>query len=78
MLRACLLPCVVTLALAPAALLGGGTILIAYWPFHLPLPAAVVLAVIPVLAVFIGELWLGAYLLGPRFDRLDISAELRP
>jgi hypothetical protein len=31
-----------------------------------------------VLLVFAGEVWLGLRLLGPRFDRLDISSEMRP
>lgn len=64
------------LALLPAVLLGGGTIFLTRW--LIGLPAAVALAVVPVLAVFAGEVWLGVRLLGPRFDRLDISAELRP
>ncbi|HEY8993455.1 MAG TPA: putative ABC exporter domain-containing protein [Lacunisphaera sp.] len=63
-------------ALLPAVILGGGTIFLTQW--LIGLPAAVALAVVPVLAVFVGEVWLGVRLLGPRFDRLDISAELRP
>lgn len=63
-------------ALLPAVVLGGGTIFLTQW--LIGPPAAVALAVIPVLAVFVGEVWLGVRLLGPRFDRLDISAELRP
>jgi hypothetical protein len=39
---------------------------------------ALVLTALPVLAVFVGEVALGVWLLGPRFERLDISAELRP
>jgi hypothetical protein len=63
-------------ALLPAVILGGGTIFLTQW--LIGLPAAVALAVVPVLVVFVGEVWLGVRLLGPRFDRLDISAELRP
>ncbi len=63
-------------ALLPALVLGGGTIFLTQW--LIGLPAAVALAVLPVLAVFIFELWFGVHFLGPRFERLDISAELRP
>jgi ABC-2 type transport system permease protein len=63
-------------ALLPAVALGGGTIFLTQW--LIGPPAAVALAVVPVLAVFLGDVWLGVRLLGPRFDRLDISAELRP
>lgn len=63
-------------ALLPAVALGGLTIFLTQW--LVGLPAALVLAAVPVLVVFALELWLGARLLGPRFDRLDISAELRP
>jgi hypothetical protein len=64
------------LAVLPAVLLGGITIFLTQW--LIGLPAAVALALVPVLLVFVGEIWLGVWLLGPRFDRLDISAELRP
>lgn len=63
-------------ALLPAGILGGLTIFLTQW--LIGLPAAVALAALPVLGVFVGEVWLGVRLLGPRFDRLDISAELRP
>ncbi len=64
------------LALLPAALVGVLTVLLTRW--FLGLPASVGLAVIPILLVLAGEIWLGVWLLGPRFERLDISAELRP
>jgi hypothetical protein len=64
------------LALLPAVALAALTIFLTQW--LVGLPAACALAVVPVMAVFIGELWLGVHLLGPRFDKLDISAELRP
>lgn len=63
-------------ALLPAVLLGGGTIFLTQW--LVGAPAAIALAVLPVLGTFSFELWLGIYLLGPRFERLDISSELRP
>ena len=63
-------------ALLPAVVLGGLTIFLTQW--LVGPAAATALAILPVAAVFVGELWLGVRLLGPRFDRLDISAELRP
>ena len=63
-------------ALLPAAVLAGGTIFLTQW--LIGLSAAVVLAVVPVLVVFAGEVWLGVRWLGPKFERLDISSELRP
>jgi hypothetical protein len=36
------------------------------------------LSVVPVLGIFIFEICLGIWWLGPKFERLDISAELRP
>ena len=53
------------LALLPAVILGGGTIFLTQW--LIGLPAAIALAVVPVLGVFVIELWLGVRLLGPRF-----------
>jgi hypothetical protein len=64
------------IAVLPALILGGLTIFMTQW--LIGAAAATALAVIPVLAVFALELWLGVRLLGPRFDRLDISSELRP
>ena len=63
-------------ALLPAGILGGGTIFLTQW--LIGLPAALLLAVVPVLMVFGFELCVGVWFLGPRFERLDISAELRP
>lgn len=63
-------------ALLPAVILAGSTIFLTQW--LIGLPAAILLAVVPVLAVFGFELWVGVWFLGPRFERLDISAELRP
>lgn len=64
------------LFLIPAVGAAGLTIFLTQW--LIGLPAACGLAAVPVLAVFILEIWLGVRLLGPRFDRLDISSELRP
>jgi len=63
-------------ALLPAGIIGGATIFLTQW--LIGLPAAMLLAVVPVLAVFAVELWFGVWFLGPRFEKLDISAELRP
>jgi hypothetical protein len=63
-------------ALLPAVLLGGATIFLTQW--LIGLPAALLLAVVPVLVVFGFELCFGVWILGPRFERLDISSELRP
>lgn len=64
------------LALLPAVLLAAATIFLTQW--LVGLPAAVALATLPVILVLAGEVWLGVRLLGPRFEKLDISAELRP
>ena len=65
-------------ALAPVVLAGGATVFVACFWFSLPPILGVWLAAAGVFAVLIGELWLGLYFLGGRFDRLDLSAELRP
>jgi ABC-2 type transport system permease protein len=64
------------LALLPAVLLGGGTIFLTSW--LIGPPAALALAVVPVIGTLVLEVWFGVWFLGPRFERLDISAELRP
>lgn len=64
------------IALLPALVTGGLTIFLTQWVIGPA--AATALAAIPVLAIFTIELWFGVRLLGPRFDRLDISSELRP
>jgi len=63
-------------AVLPAFLIGGATIFLTSW--LIGLPAATALAVLPVLTIFVVEVWLGVRWLGPKFERLDISAELRP
>lgn len=63
------------LALLPAVLGGGLTIFLTQW--LIGPSAAVLLAVVPVLAILGTELWLGVHWVGLRFEALDISAELR-
>ncbi len=63
-------------AILPAALVGAATIALTQW--LVGLPAATALAAVPVLGIFIFEICLGTWWLGLRFERLDISAELRP
>lgn len=64
------------LAVAPAVGLAAAVLFIAQW--LLGLAAAVILATLALLLVFLGEVWCGVWFLGQRFDRLDISAELPP
>jgi len=63
------------LALLPVVLASGLTIAITPW--LIGLPAAVLLAALPAILILAGELWLGVWWLGPKLERLDISAELR-
>ena len=63
-------------ALLPAVLAGGLTIFLTQW--LIGLPAAVLLAVVPVVGILGLELWLGVHWVGLRFEALDISAEMRP
>lgn len=64
------------LALLPA--IGAAILTIFLTKWLIGSAAAVLLATIPVLAIFAGELWLGVHWVGLRFEALDISAELRP
>jgi ABC-2 type transport system permease protein len=66
------------LALLPAAVLAAALILIfvqllGVWP-----AAAILLSAVPVLLVLVGEVWCGLWWLGQRFEKLDLSSELRP
>jgi hypothetical protein len=63
------------MALLPAVLAGGITIFLTKW--IIGVPAAVLVATVPVLAILLTELWLGLHWVGLRFEALDISAELR-
>ncbi len=65
-------------AVLPAALVAGFIVFVGTALFDLSLATTVALSVVPVLGIFIFEVCLGVYLLGPRFEQLDISAELRP
>ncbi|HEX2854451.1 MAG TPA: putative ABC exporter domain-containing protein [Opitutaceae bacterium] len=67
---------VVLLALVPAGLVAGLLIFIMQW--IIGAPAAVVLATLVVIAVLVGEIWCALWLLGERFEKFDLSAELRP
>lgn len=63
-------------ALLPAALAAFALIFASQW--LIGLPAAIALAAVAVFAVLAGEVWCALWWLGERFERLDISAELRP
>ena len=64
------------LALAPAALMAALLIFVLQWLIG---PAtAVGVAAAAVLIVLIGEVWCGVWWLGGRFEKLDVSADLRP
>ena len=66
------------LAIVPAVLAGGAAVFVASFLLHLPALVGVWLAASGVLAVLLGELWLGLQFLGARFEKLDLSSELRP
>lgn len=63
------------LALVPAGL-AAAVPLLGFW--LVGWPAAIVLAALAITVVLAIEVWLGVLWLGPKFERLDISAELRP
>jgi len=65
-------------AFVPALLAGGLLVFVASFLVHLPALVGVWLGAVGVLAVLIGELWLGLHFLGGRFEKLDLSSELRP
>jgi hypothetical protein len=69
---------IMLLAILPAALIGLATVSVACFALGLPAVVGGWLAVALMLALLVGELWLGVYLLGERFEQLDLSAELRP
>jgi hypothetical protein len=66
------------LAILPAALVGGVTVFIACFALRWPAFAGVWFGAVGVVAVLGGELWAGLYFLGARFEKLDLSSELRP
>jgi hypothetical protein len=63
-------------ALLPAA--GFSALLLFIIQPLLGLPLAVVFAALTLVVVVIGEVWCGVWLLGQRFEKLDLSSELRP
>ncbi|MBS0631850.1 MAG: hypothetical protein JSS11_08050 [Verrucomicrobia bacterium] len=67
---------IVLVALLPAALLAGLLIFASQW--LIGIAAAVFLATCAVAVVLVGEIWLGLWWLGQRFERFDLSSELRP
>jgi hypothetical protein len=67
---------IVLLALVPAVLLAMLLIFASQW--LIGVAAAVLLATFAVALVLVGEIWLGLWWLGMRFDRFDLSGELRP
>jgi hypothetical protein len=66
----------IALALLPATALAAALIFILQW--FTGAPFAVMVATIAVLVILAGEIWCGLWLLGRRFEKLDLSAELRP
>jgi len=64
-------------AILPAAIAGVATVFVACFVFPLPPIVGVWIAAVGVLMVLIGELWLGLWFLGGRFEKLDLSSELR-
>ena len=67
---------VAVVALLPAAIAGGGLFLLLRVPLGMTLAGAV--AVVAMIAILAAVLWMGVRWLGTRFERLDVSAELRP
>lgn len=67
---------VILLALCPAVLGAGLVIFATQW--LIGASAAVVLATTLALVVLAAEVWCGLWLLGERFEKLDLATELRP
>lgn len=67
---------IVTMALALVPAAGMAVLLVFIGQWLLGLAAAVMIATVAVLAVLIGEVWCGVWLLGDRFEKLDLSSEL--
>jgi len=67
---------VILTALLPASLTAFALIFATQW--LIGAPAAIALATLVVLVVLAGEVWCALWWLGERFDRLDVSSELRP
>jgi ABC-2 type transport system permease protein len=71
---------IVTMAVAllPAGGLAALLILIMRVVLGFSHTLAINLAALPVLVILVAEVWCGLWLLGQRFEKLDLSAELRP
>lgn len=71
---------IVTMAVAllPAGAVAFGLIGLVWGFLKLPLTVAIHTAAIPVLLILVAEIACGLWLLGERFEQLDLSAELRP
>lgn len=72
---------VIVLALVPAALVAAAPLGIALGFFSespAVIFAAVIVATVLMFAALAGEIWCGLWLLGKRFEQLDLTAELRP
>jgi ABC-2 type transport system permease protein len=66
------------IALLPAAGLAGVLIVIMRGLLGFSFTLAVNIAALPVIAILGVEVWCGLWLLGRRFEKFDLSAELRP
>jgi hypothetical protein len=66
------------LAILPAFVAGAAAISVACFVFGLPAIVGVWIAATGVFAVLLVELWFGLQFLGARFEKFDLSAELRP
>jgi len=72
---------VILVALLPVALVGAASLGAAYWLFNgsdVALLGAAIFGTVLMFAALVGEVWCGLWLLGARFEKLDLSAELRP
>jgi len=67
---------VILLALLPAVVGAGLLIFATQW--LVGVTAAVILATVLALTVLTAEVWCGLWLLGERFEKLDLATELRP
>ena len=67
-----------TMALALLPAVAFAALLIVILQAFLGLAVAAAIASVIVIAVLVGEVWCGLWLLGARFEKLDLSAELRP
>ncbi len=64
------------IVLLPAVLVAGAVIFLTQW--LVGLPSAIVIATLTVIVILVGEIWCGLWWLGERFEKLDLSSELRP